>query len=60
MTDELAWRADAVTSVLPLLETYQAQTADTIGLRGQDRLPSFLVPRISTCRSQHRDISLQF
>ncbi|MGB2302864.1 MAG: C4-dicarboxylate ABC transporter permease, partial [Candidatus Puniceispirillaceae bacterium] len=60
MTNELAWRADAVTSVLPLLESYQAQTADTIGLRGQDRLPSFLVPRISTCRSQHRDISLQF
>ena len=60
MTEELAWRANAVVSVLPVLEEYQAQTADTIGLRGQDRLPSFLVPQISSCRSQHKDISLQF
>ena len=60
MDTELAWRAQAIPSILPVLLDYQRQTADTIGLRGQDRLPAFLVPRISACRSQHKDISLQF
>ena len=57
---ELAWRRTAQADILPVLVQYQQDTADTIGLRGQSRLPEFLVPRISACRSEHRDISLKF
>ena len=60
MEAELAWRRTAQTDILPVLVQYQQDTADTIGLRGQSRLPEFLVPRISACRSEHRDISLKF
>ena len=60
MDAEIAWREQAIPAILPVLESYQRQTADTIGLRGQERLPSFLVPRISACRSKHKNIALQF
>ena len=54
------WRKSAVTRILPGLISYQQETAANIGLCGQDRLPDFLVSRISACRSVHRDISLNF
>jgi hypothetical protein len=57
---EISWRESATRDVLPVLATYQQETAENIGLRGQDRLPEFLVPRISRCRSVHKDISLNF
>ncbi|MGB0520341.1 MAG: TRAP transporter large permease subunit [Candidatus Puniceispirillaceae bacterium] len=57
---EISWRESAVRDVLPALASYQQETAANIGLRGQDRLPEFLVPRISACRSVHTDISLNF
>ena len=57
---EIRWRKSAVTRILPGLISYQQETAANIGLRGQDRLPDFLVSRISACRSVHRDISLNF
>jgi len=57
---EINWRESAVRDVLPALASYQQETAANIGLRGQDRLPEFLVPRISACRSVHTDISLNF
>ena len=57
---EISWRESAVRDVLPVLASYQQETAANIGLRGQDRLPEFLVPRISACRSVHTDISLNF
>ena len=57
---EIFWRKMAVQDVLPILINFQNETAYNIGLRGQDRLPSFLVPRISRCRSVHQDISLYF
>jgi len=57
---EIAWREQASQNILPALIRYQEETASTIGLRGQDRLPDFLVPRISRCRSVHNDISLNF
>ena len=57
---EISWRKSAVTRILPGLINYQQETAANIGLRGQDRLPDFLVSRISACRSVHRDISLNF
>ena len=57
---EISWRKKAVEDTLPTLIQFQSETANNIGLRGQDRLPSFLVPRISRCRSVHQDISLYF
>ena len=57
---EISWRESATRDVLPVLATYQQETAENVGLRGQDRLPEFLVPRISRCRSVHKDISLNF
>ena len=57
---EILWRKEVVKTILPVLNNFQKETASNIGLRGQDRLPSFLVPRISKCRSVHQDISLYF
>ena len=57
---EINWREKAVVDVLPSLIKFQSETSNNIGLRGQDRLPSFLVPRVSRCRSVHQDISLYF
>ena len=60
LKNEILWREEAVIKVLPDLKKFQENTSSNIGLRGQDRLPSFLVPRISQCRSVHQDISLHF
>ena len=60
LDEEIFWRKDAEKNILPILVGFQKDTAANIGLRGQDRLPSFLVPRISRCRSVHQDISLYF
>ncbi len=60
LDEEISWRKEAVKTVLPILISFQKDTAANIGLRGQDRLPAFLVPRISRCRSVHQDISLYF
>ena len=57
---EISWREAATRDILPALASYQQETASNVGLRGQDRLPEFLVPRISRCRSVHTDISLNF
>ncbi|MGB2020914.1 MAG: TRAP transporter large permease subunit [Candidatus Puniceispirillaceae bacterium] len=57
---EISWREAATGDILPALASYQQETANNVGLRGQDRLPEFLVPRISRCRSVHTDISLNF
>ena len=57
---EISWREAATGDILPALARYQQETANNVGLRGQDRLPEFLVPRISRCRSVHTDISLNF
>ena len=58
--DEMAWRAQAKTELLPGLETYEATIRDTIGLRQQSRLPVEQVKEIVGCLSRHRDISLYF
>ena len=57
---EISWREGATRDILPALASYQQETANNVGLRGQNRLPEFLVPRISRCRSVHTDISLNF
>ncbi len=57
---ELAWRKKAEQSVLPGLRAYEMAIHDTIGLRKQEKLPSYVVPAIAGCKAYHRDISLQF
>ena len=60
MADEIAWRNEAATSLMPALVAYRDETAATIGLRSQARLPDEIVPRIASCKALHRDISLRF
>ena len=60
LEQEIAWREIATQKVLPVLKAFQNNTSTNIGLRGQERLPEFLVPRISRCKSVHKDISLNF
>ena len=57
---EVAWRNAAEQNVLAGLIAYRDATKDTIGLRSQSRLPAEIVPRISSCKALHRDISLRF
>jgi len=58
--EDLAWRAKAKTDLLPELVTYREAIKDTIGLRGQDRLPREQALFVASCSSGHRDISLNF
>ena len=58
--EDLAWRAKAKTDLLPELTTYREAIKDTIGLRGQDRLPREQALFVASCSSGHRDISLNF
>ena len=60
LDSEISWRVDAMTNTLPALLAFQDETKYSIGLRSQDRLPDFLVPRISKCKAAHRNIALQF
>ena len=60
LDDEISWRQEAVPAVLPVLMKFEEDVRMTIGLRSQDRLPDYLVPKIARCRSSHRDISLNF
>ena len=60
MEQEIAWRRAAADSILPALQAYAKAAAATIGLRSQSRLPDEIVPRISSCKARHRDISLRF
>ena len=60
MADEIAWRNQAAASLMPALVAYRDDTAATIGLRSQSRLPDAIVPRIASCKALHRDISLRF
>ena len=60
MQQEITWRKQATESLMEGLLAYQTATAGTIGLRSQSRLPDEIVPRISSCKALHRDISLRF
>ncbi len=58
--EELTWRTKAETDLLPELLAYREAIKDTIGLRGQDRLPRGQALYVASCSSGHRDISLNF
>ncbi|MGE0565728.1 MAG: TRAP transporter large permease subunit [Pseudolabrys sp.] len=57
---DVAWRNQAVRSVLPGLRVYETAIEDTIGLRKQERLPAPIVPTVALCNAKHRDVSLYF
>ncbi len=60
LDQEVAWRSQAVTSLLPQVQTYRAAIGDTIGLRQQPRLPREIALEVASCNSNHRDLSLYF
>ncbi|MEM8790707.1 MAG: TRAP transporter large permease subunit [Pseudomonadota bacterium] len=57
---DLAWRSRAAEDLLPGLEAYDAAIRDTIGLRGQPRLPREQALYVASDSAGHRDIALSF
>ena len=57
---ELAWRKRAEAGLKNGLAAYDAAIRDTIGLRGQPRLPKEQALYVASCNAGHRDISLSF
>ena len=57
---DLAWRQRAFTDLAPGLEVYAAAISDTIGLRGQPRLPREQALYVAADSAGHRDIALNF
>jgi len=57
---ELEWRRRAERELKPGLDAYNDVIQDTIGLRGQPRLPKKQALYVASCSSGHRDISLSF
>lgn len=60
LDSELAWRDRATRELLPKLEVYEANIADTIGIRGQSKLPDHVALEIVGCRSTSHDIYIYF
>jgi len=58
--EDLAWRQRAETGLSAGLAAYDAAIRDTIGLRGQPRLPKEQALYVASCSAVHRDISLSF
>jgi tripartite ATP-independent transporter DctM subunit len=57
---DLAWRKRAEAGLKNALAAYDAAIRDTIGLRGQSRLPKEQALYAARCGAGHRDISLSF
>ena len=57
---EKKWRAEAEKKLLPQLNNFDNSIKDTIGLRLQERLTKEQAKFVASCRSIHRDISLNF
>lgn len=57
---EIDWRTRAASQLLPDIKTYNQVIADTIGLRGQPRLPDPVAKDVAACVSKTRDIFLNF
>jgi len=57
---EVAWRRRATAELLPMLKAYETSIADTIGLRGQSRLPGPVAVDVAACSATPRDIFLNF
>ncbi len=59
-TSEVTWRERAATDLFADLSSYDDAIKNSIGIRLQDRLPTSIARSVAACRSQHRDISLNF
>jgi len=59
-TAEVDWRHRAAVELAPALATYENAIKDSIGLRLQRFMSSDQIKEIASCRSVHRDYSLQF
>jgi hypothetical protein len=57
---DLAWRKRAEAGLSAGLAAYDAAIRDTIGLRGQRKLPKEQALYVASCGAAHRDISLSF
>lgn len=57
---EIDWRTRAATQLLPDIRAYNRAIADTIGLRGQPRLPDSVAKDVAACVSEPRDIFPHF
>jgi hypothetical protein len=57
---DLAWRKRADAGLKNGLAQYDAAIRDTIGLRGQSRLPREQALFVASCSAGHKDISLSF
>ena len=58
--DEVDWRRQAGAAIGPALAAYDEAIKDTIGLRLQRRMTGDQIKEVASCRSVHRDYSLQF
>jgi len=59
-TKELTWRKKALVDVKPGLDRYEAAIRGTIGLRLQSRLPDEQATNVAACKSNPRDLTLDF
>ena len=57
---EVDWRRRAAAEIGPALAAYDSAIKDTIGLRLQRRMTGDQIKEVASCRSIHRDYSLQF
>jgi len=57
---EVEWRRRAAVEIAPALAAYDNAIKDTIGLRLQRRMTADQIKEVASCRSVHRDYSLQF
>ena len=57
---EVEWRQKAAGEITPALAAYDDAIKDTIGLRLQRRMTPDQIKEVASCRSVHRDYSLQF
>jgi len=58
--EDLAWRKRAEAELGAGLAAYDSAIRDTIGLRGQRKLPKEQALYVAACGAAHRDISLSF
>ena len=58
--EELRWRREASSALLPQLVEYDRAIRHNIGLRQQSRLPVSVAKSVAACLSHHTDVSLSF